>query len=202
MFWAWSDAVSGHDAEGDAEVQSIVREEMGINRILGLFDTPAFARRGQEVERAIGALDDRCREERARRLKPVEKALRAWALTASGPDSWESCGFAGPVDGLWVACDAEPCWGSRSAPGFARRRAADALVAAVRAFNGRWPAVIESLGFDAVNALIDGYNRFYLLEKECVVGSPRLAARLFRPLRAIAIGDLLARYPLLPDPEG
>lgn len=198
----WGNIVDGSESEVDAAAGSWVREEIGINQVLGLFDTPAFARRGQQLEQAIAGLDDRCRRERAQRLKPVGSALLAWSSAVSGPGAWEASGFAGPVDPLWEACELAPAWAAREAHGSRRRAAADALAGAVRDFNARWPAVLESLGLDAVNALIDGYNRFYLLEKECVVGSPRLAARLYRPMPPISLGDLLARFPLLPDPRG
>ena len=49
--------------------------------------------------------------------------------------------------------------------------------------------------------MVDRYNHYYLLEKECVMGSARLAARHFVPRERVSLDGLLARYPALPAPE-
>ena len=63
---------------GDVEVE--------IKEMMGLFDVPAFARRGQELEETLRRLDDRCRQARAERLDMVHVRLRQWARAATGPD--------------------------------------------------------------------------------------------------------------------
>jgi hypothetical protein len=49
--------------------------------------------------------------------------------------------------------------------------------------------------------MIDQYNRYYVLEKECVLGSSRLAARHFVPKARLTAEALLAAHPVLPVPE-
>ena len=49
--------------------------------------------------------------------------------------------------------------------------------------------------------MIDHYNRYYVLEKECVMGSGRLAARFFTPIPLLTPAQLLQDHPLLPVPE-
>jgi hypothetical protein len=53
-----------------------------------------------------------------------------------------------------------------------------------------------------VNALRDGYNRYYVLEKECASRSPRTARHGFRPLPPLTADDLAALLPPLPVPRG
>jgi hypothetical protein len=64
-------------------------------------------------------------------------------------------------------------------------------------FNRRWSRFLNSLDLDDVNQLIDGYNRWYVLEKECVVGSHRVARQGFEPLEPLTSSSLEAIYPLL-----
>ncbi|HVS34068.1 MAG TPA: hypothetical protein VMS17_00705, partial [Gemmataceae bacterium] len=49
-----------------------------------------------------------------------------------------------------------------------------------------------------VNDLRDGYNRYYLLEKECALRSPRLARQGYRPLAPLTVQELEALMPPLP----
>jgi hypothetical protein len=49
--------------------------------------------------------------------------------------------------------------------------------------------------------VIDQYNRYYVLEKECVMGSSRLAARFFTPIPQLTPERLLRDHPLLPVPD-
>ena len=60
------------------------------------------------------------------------------------------------------------------------RTVARDLIASVERFNKRWGQFLEALNLDPINQMIDQYNTYYVLEKECVMGSPRLAARHFR----------------------
>jgi hypothetical protein len=49
--------------------------------------------------------------------------------------------------------------------------------------------------------VIEHYNRYYVLEKECVMGSARLAARFFTPIPSLTVDRLLRDHPLLPVPR-
>ena len=166
-------------------------------QLLGLFDTPAFVRRGQDLDYALARLRDRCRRERADRLEMVRTRLRQWASVAVGPRDLPP--FARPIDALWPLSDAgAPNWADRPAP--ARRRAVIArdLIASVERFNRRWPRFLDELDLRPVNLLIEQFNRYYLLEKECSLGSPRLAARFFEPRPPLTTDALRAEFPTLP----
>ena len=68
-------------------------------------------------------------------------------------------------------------------------------------FNGRWLQFIDGMNLEPTNRVIEAYNRYYLLEKECVMGSGRLAARFFVPVTKITQTGLLHDHPTLPVPE-
>jgi hypothetical protein len=71
----------------------------------------------------------------------------------------------------------------------------------VTRFNNRWAAALDQLNLAPVNRMIDQYNRYYVLEKECVLGSARLAQRHFTPRMHVSSTALSEEYPPLPVPE-
>ncbi|MBX6316625.1 MAG: hypothetical protein IRY99_27480, partial [Isosphaeraceae bacterium] len=75
------------------------------------------------------------------------------------------------------------------------------LVASISRFNRRWSRFLAELDLEPLNRLIDQYNRYYLLEKECSLGSTRLAARHFIPRAQVTVEALAAEYPTLPVPD-
>jgi hypothetical protein len=175
--------------------------ETEVKELMGLFDLPAFARRGQDVEAAQRRLHDRCRAIREELLDMVRVRLRQWAAAVAGPDDWRGV-FTASIEPLWPQSDAgEPRWAV--APASSRRRAAVArdLIAAVLRFNARWERSLDEIDLDPINEAIDRYNRYYVIEKECVVGSARIAARHFVPLNRINKETLLRSHPMLGVPQ-
>jgi hypothetical protein len=186
--------------ESDDATPTVGGAEAEINAILGLFDAPAFVRRGSDLEYALKSLHLRLGRERGARLDMVRVRLRQWASVATGPDDWRDV-LTGPVAPLWDLAGAEPAaWTGQPANARRRRAAASDLVASVARFNRRWSEFLDGLTLDKVNQKIDHYNRYYVLEKECVVGSARLAARNFVPKPRLTAESLRSEYPLLPEP--
>jgi hypothetical protein len=178
---------------GDVEVE--------IKEMMGLFDVPAFARRGQELEDTLRRLRERCRQARAERLDMVNVRLRQWARATTGPEAWSAV-FSASIEPLWPLSGAEPArWASESAPIRRQFEIARDLIAAVCRFNHRWVQFLDGLKLESANRVIDDYNRYYLLEKECVLGSARLAARFFTPAPRLSREQLLRDHPLLPVPD-
>lgn len=170
-----------------------------LRELFGMFDVPAFARRGQDLEYARKRLDARLDRQRDEMLEMVRLRLRQWAAGVEGPDAWRGT-FAGPLDALWAAAGApSPRWGGGLAPR-RRRSLAHDLIGSVERFNRRWTALLEGLPLDPLNTMIEQYNRYYLLEKECVLRSSRLAARHFRPYARVTAQELAYQYPSLPMP--
>ena len=127
--------------------------------------------------------------------------MRRPAPVVAQPDD-RADAFATPITPLWPLSAAPPAaWAAQ--PASTRRRAAVArdLVASVVRFNRRWSAFLDQLNLELINRMIDQYNRYYVLEKECVVGSARLALRHFVPRIHVTRTGLDEEYPVLPVHE-
>lgn len=187
--------------DGNADETPLVGTDTEMKELLGLYDVPAFARRGQDLEYALARLGQRCRRERSAMREMVVVRLRQWAAVASGPATASEV-FATPIDPLWPSCDAPPpAWADREAPRRRLRIVGRDLVASVARFNARWARFLDEWNDEPINRLIDQYNRYYVLEKECSLGSARLAARHFVSKPRVSPASLLAAYPPLPLPE-
>ena len=190
------------DDETDDSLSTLSGDiETEIKEMMGLFDAPAFARRGHELEEMLRRVDARCRQARIERLDMVRVRLRQWTRVATGPDAWTSV-FTASIEPLWPLCEAEPPqWAATRRPRHRQLAVARDLVAAVERFNRRWAAFVESINLGPANVVIDHYNRYYVLEKECVMGSARLAARFFTPIASLdPPSSSCCDHPLLPVP--
>jgi hypothetical protein len=180
---------------------SVRSTEAEIKQLLGMFDAPAFARRGREVEWVVRKTLDLCQRRRSELMDMVRCRLRMWANVTTGPGDWPLA-FAAPIDHLWTLTDAvPPRWKAVKQPSsrVAAKTAAE-LRQSVERFNERWQKSVRELKAETVNHQIDRFNQFYVLEKECIVGSSRLASRLFVPQPRIEPEWLLEQLPLLPVP--
>ena len=184
--------------EDDASPMEVVDPEM--RELLGMFDVPAFARRGQDLDHAIRRLGLLLQRERYAMLDMVRMRLKQWASAVNGPEA-EITMFVEPIRSLWPLTGAEPPrWAGQNGTDRKRRVIARDLIASVERFNRRWSSRFDALNLEPINRQIDRYNRYYVLEKECVLGSARLAARHFVPRQPMQRADLLADHPLLPVP--
>jgi hypothetical protein len=175
--------------------------EADVKDLLGLFDVPAFARRGQDLEFAVRRLHDRCRAARESMLDMVRMRLGQWSTAVTGPAAWKLV-FARSIEPLWTLSGAKPPhWANQAAPIRRQKLIAGHLQSSVLRFNRRWTQYLGRLNLDPTNQLIDQYNRYYVLEKECAMGSPRLALRHFSPVPLLTTESLLHDHPCLPVPE-
>jgi hypothetical protein len=175
--------------------------ETEIKELIGLFDLPAFARRGQELEITVRRLHERCRSVRRELLDMVRLRLRQWSHAATGPEDWSEV-FAHSIEPLWPLSQAEdPRWAEVPVSIWRRSIIGRDLIASVVRFNHRWTQFLDRLNLEPANRVIDQYNRYYVFEKECVMGSARLAARHFSPVLTITTETLLHDHPELPVPQ-
>ena len=175
--------------------------EAEIKELLGLFDVPAFARRGQDVEYARIRLRWRLDRDRVGMLDMFHLRLRQWAAASSGHGTAPTI-FRDSIETLWPLSHAPaPKWAATPDTRRRLRTIARDLITSAERFNRRWTEHLNRIDLGPINDQIDRYNRYYLLEKECVVGSARLAARHFIPRVAVTLDDLRADHPLLPVPE-
>lgn len=167
------------------------------------YDAPAYIRRARQVHQAYEALLDRCRKQREEWLGMVR--TRLGLLRALAGDWLRLDPLLRDVNVLRRLHDElEPRLRARIEPTRAERalrRAATALLESIERFNRRWPEYLMTVELGEVNRLRDGYNRYFLLEKECAVRSYRLAAQGYQKLEMLTPGHLLEALPLLPVPE-
>ena len=180
-------------------------ERQLVQQFLSYHGAPAYVRRAREVEEAFRALLERCRRQRDEWLTLVR--IRLGTLHGLAGD-WEPLR---PLldDEQWEAVRAlhaelrprlrVPV--TRTSSLRALRRALAELCESLEGFNRRWAAYLREVDLSHLNALRDGYNRYYLIEKECAVRSPQLARQGFRPLPPATAADLEALLPPLPVPR-
>lgn len=177
-----------------------------FKRFLSQFDAPAYIRRARSVEAALEQLLEHCRRRRAEWLEMVR--LRIGMLHALAGD-WDNLRpFLTDEDQLDILryllaalasplrVPVEPTTSARTL-----RQALRELVESLERFNERWREFLASVDLCAVNELREGYNRYYVLEKECAVRSPRVARQGFVPLQPLTLDDLAVQFPLLPVPQ-
>ena len=174
--------------------------------VLLAFDAPAFVRRALQVEAAWNGLLEHCRRERNRllelpriRLARFLKLLDSWPAGSSAICRPDDLAYLEGLNREW-----KPQLRSRVAP--ARNaaqitRALAELASSFERFNRRMKKWLYDIDLEPINRIRDGYNRYYLLEKECALRSARLAQQGFVPLEFVRIEDLLERFPLLRVPE-
>ncbi len=187
----------------DDELLMASVEDDAVRLLLGRYDVPAYVRRGLRVEAAIRDFFADATRLYRELLEPVLACARALARQLPGPDAL-ACHFPEPgeqhlIQSLYRTLLPTAPWRGSSATHAHRsaHAAAERLRAALVRFNRRWQAQVAELDYAAVNREIDGYNRYYLIEKECALRSRKLAARGFRPLERITPATVLERLPIL-----
>jgi hypothetical protein len=177
-----------------------------FKQFLSQFDAPAYIRRARAVQGAFDQLLDHCRRQRAEWLKMVR--LRIGMLHALAGE-WDNlrplladddqldilrnhlAALAAPL-----RAPVEPTASSRVLCQVLRE-----LHESLEHFNQHWRTFLSGVDLTAVNELRDGYNRYYVLEKECAVRSARVARQGFVPMEPLTIADLADQFPLLPVPR-
>ena len=170
-----------------------------MRQLLGMFEVPAFARRGQDLEFLLARLRDRLVRERGAMLVMVRLRIRQWTSVAVSYADGSDL-ISGPIEESIrrVMNEPPPNWAASPGPKRKRIVAARDLIASVDRFNRRWSKFLNELKLEPFNARIDDYNRYYLLEKECAFGSAKVAARGFQEVSRLTVEGLLEDHPLLP----
>jgi hypothetical protein len=180
--------------------------ELFFDQVVSHFDAPAYVRRGRQVQDAFQDLVDRCAAQRREWL--AMPTLRLGHLFALTGDEDRLIPILANVDQVTVllALQAElrPQLRIAMEPARSERCLCSALrtlCESLDRFNRRWLDHLAKVDLRLVNELRDGYNRYYVLEKECAMRSPVLAWRGFHPLEPLTRDDLQARLPFLPVPR-
>jgi hypothetical protein len=180
-----------------------LQDDESVAHLLGLYDTPAFVRRGLQLAAARECLWQRCRGVRTDLLRGVRLHLRGilGAIT-----SWADLQpFLTPTELAAIAelaeqLDLEAPRALHAVPRRRLPRRLEELAHSIMRFNARWQRALELMDIDDVNRQIADYNHKYPLEKECALRSAQLAARGFCPEPLLRREELAARFPLLVVP--
>jgi hypothetical protein len=170
------------------------------------YGPPAFVRRAVQVQEAFEQLVLRCHRQRDEWLAMARTQL---GILQSLAGDWSALRSLLTDDNqveilrrLGTALN--PCPRVPLEPTHATgklRQALREVVESLERFNRRWEAFLPTVDLNHVNELRDGYNRYYVLEKECLVRSPRLARQGFTRLEPLTVTDLSAVLPLFPVPQ-
>jgi hypothetical protein len=181
------------------------RERREVREMLAQYDAPAYARRARRMELALEHLLDRCRQKRGEWL--MMPRLRIGQLAA----------LAGEWSALLPVLDQEqidrlqqlhvelapklrlPLTPTTSLSGL--RGAVREFILSAERFNRRWNAYLTGVNLDTINELREGYNRYYVLEKECAIRNSVLARLGFHPQTPLTTADLERLLPPLFVPE-
>lgn len=182
------------------------REEDEHQDLFVRYGLPAYVRRGLEVEQALADLVLRCRQQRDEWLQMARTHLGLLHGLAGGWDALRP--LLADADQLALLerlhtelapklrAPVEPTTSAR-----VLRRALRDVIASLERFNRRWQAFLPTVDLTAINGLRADYNRYYVLEKECALGSARLAREGFHRLEPLTAADLTGLLPPLPVPR-
>jgi hypothetical protein len=170
--------------------------------VMGSYDSPAFVRRARHVRETYDRLLAHCGEQQEEWLKMPRLHLHTLRGLAGGWD--EICPDVISNHQLEVLRQLE----TRLQPSFRLainvtgskrklRGALGRLCDSLRTFNSRWSKFLTNLDLQAANEAREGYNRYYLLEKECALRSWRLARQGFQKLPPLTLNELTSLFPLL-----
>jgi hypothetical protein len=167
---------------------------------------PSFIRRAKLVETTWTALLDACARARREKLTFVRLRLgqlRAlagdWAVLQNAMPSADEFEFLVRLHDELQPRLRVPLNATESRR--ALRNAAFELIEAMEMFNGRWTRWLAKVDLTTVNRAREDYNRYFLFEKECAVGSPRVARMGFAMLTPKTLMELTHEFPLLPVPQ-
>ena len=174
--------------------------------VLAQYGPPAYVRRGTQVEAAYEQLLNQCRRQRDEWLTMPRLCLGVFRALSG---DWVRLRPLLQDDGqLAILVELETILQPPSRPQAEvtsstrkLRLALHDLVESLDRFNRRWQVYLPTVDLAPINQLRDGYNRYYVLEKECAVRSARIARQGFVPMQPLTIEELAAEFPLLPVPR-
>jgi hypothetical protein len=177
-----------------------------VRRVLGHYDAPAFIRRARRVQEALDSLLVSCRQQREQWLRMPR--LHLGVLKGLASDWHRLRPWLIDDDQLVLLRDLETELAPQlrlkiepTSSGRMLHRVLRTLRDSLETFNRRWLEFLATFDLTSVNEARDGYNRYYLLEKECAMRSVRLARQGFKRLESLTIGELMTMLPILPIPK-
>lgn len=168
--------------------------------VLAGYDAPAFIKRARQVALAYDDLLIALGKRRAEGLAPVRDALEeVFHLAGSWPAA--EVHLRDGLADLVAQVVPRPLPEHPPVAAWRVRWALADLVRAIERFNADWADHLDGVDLTEINRLRDGYNRYYVVEKECVVRNAVVAAAGFRPLPPVTVEHLGGLFPPLPVPR-
>lgn len=187
------------------EINIPSRDDAGqiFRQMLGSYDGPSYLRRARRTEEAYQQLLAHCRKNRDDLLDMVR--LRLAQLKALAGE-WEALtGLVADREQLQALDRMHQQLNPTLRMPVAATQAPQVLLRAlqelgesIERFNRRWHKFLAEVDVRHVNRLRDGYNNYYVMEKECALSSPRLARIGFHTLPAISAATIEEILPCLP----
>jgi hypothetical protein len=173
-------------------------ERKVVQQVICHFGAPAFLRRAHAAQMSFDSLIDSCRQRREEMIAMVTLYVGTlYALSSNWTALRPLLADDESLEALRQLHDElQPRLRITVTATTSIRKLRRALVElreAIDHFNRRWLEFLERVDLQGVNRLREGYNRYYLLEKECALGSPRLARLGFRELEPITKEGLVSR---------
>lgn len=177
-----------------------------FKQFLSRFDAPAYIRRARGVQAALEQLHEHCRRQRAEWSEMVRLRIGMIHALAGNWDNLrplladeeqlDILRYQLAALAATLRAPVEPTTSAR-----VLRRALRELRDSLERFNQRWQTFLANVDLSTVNELREGYNRYYVLEKECAVRSARIARQGFTPLPPLTLAEIESQFPLLPVPR-
>ncbi len=176
--------------------------------VLGQFDAPAFIRRAKSVEMDTETLFYKCKKHRDSWLHQPQRAFHNIKSRVGGtPPDWqrlatwtkqpEQIAYLRKLDPYMEPTLRFPPKPSRWFWGISQE--IETLRRQIKGFNQAWLEWVGGIDLAEINTARDGYNKWYLLEKECSILSRAVASQGFEPIPLLKAGDILTWFPLIPE---
>jgi hypothetical protein len=177
-----------------------------VKAVMGHYDVPAYVRRARQVQDVLEELLACCRGKRTEwlgmvriRLATLHALAGDWtALRPYLADDRQCEIFTELFREL--APELRAPVGATTSPRLLRRSLHEVCESLER-FNRRWRKFLAQVNLSFVNEARDGYNRYYVLEKECAVRSAVAARQGFLRLEPITREQIATWLPELPVPQ-
>jgi hypothetical protein len=187
-------------------VPIVGRDDDAFKQILSQYDAPAYVRRARQVQAAFDDLLARCRRQRDEWLHMSRLRLGMLRALAGGWDALRP--LLADEQQLHILRELEVALNPRlrvpvepATSARVLKQALAELCESLDRFNRRWTAYLAEVDVSGVNELRKGYNRYYLLEKECAVRNARVARQGYQPLPPLMLEELASLLPPLPVPR-
>jgi hypothetical protein len=184
------------------------REEDAMRaQLMAQYGAPAFLQRAQRMKNAFESVVRTCRAKRDEELLMVR--IRLGFLHGMTAGDWTVLlPFLADETQTEVLAklhaELDPKLDVQVSPATSARKLRSALhdlCRGIELFNEVWRRHLAGLDLSEINHQREGYNRWYVFEKECALRSPEIARRGFVPMPPATVEEVAAEVPELIAPR-